>query len=77
MPTSLHKVLIHGGQVIKYISLPIGQLSEEAAESTNKDFKRCRQSHPRKCSRVSTNEDIIHALLISSDPLITNLRPKW
>lgn len=77
MPSSLHKVLIHGGQIIKSISLPIGQLSEEAAESRNKDFKRFRQSHSRKFSRVSTNEDVIHALLISSDPLISSLRHKW
>jgi hypothetical protein len=39
--------------------LPIGQLSEEAQESINKDLKYFRSSHSRKISRSSTNEDVL------------------
>lgn len=42
MPTSIHKVLIHGAEIVKYALLPIGQLSEDAQESRNKDIKNFR-----------------------------------
>ncbi|KAL4097259.1 hypothetical protein QTP88_022062 [Uroleucon formosanum] len=74
MPPSVHKVLIHGALVIKYSLLPIGFLSEEAQESRNKDYKRYREHHTRKSSRINTNLDLLHFLLISSDPLITSKR---
>ena len=74
MPVTVHKILLHGADVIRYFHFAIGQLSEEAAEARNKDFKRFRLSNTRKCSRVLTNEDIMHKLLISSDPFITYLR---
>lgn len=77
MPPSVHKVLIHGSIVIKYALLPIGQLSEEAQESGKKDNLRYREHHSRKSSRINTNSDLIHYLLISSDPLISSLsQPK-
>lgn len=74
MPTSVHKILIHGHEIIGNFLLPIGQLSEEAQEARNKDFKNYRSNFSRRCPRVHTNEDIFHLLLISSDPLITSLR---
>lgn len=74
MPTTVHKILMHGQQVIKNALLPIGQLSEEAQEAMNKDFKNFRQGYSRKMSRVKTNEDILHWLLLSSDPLISTTR---
>ena len=36
MPTSVHRLLIHGPDIISSAILPIGQLSEDAQESTNK-----------------------------------------
>jgi hypothetical protein len=53
--------------------LPIGQLSEEAQESRNKDLKLFREFHARKMSRVSTNEDLLNRLFITSDQLISSL----
>lgn len=77
MPSSIHKVLMHGAAIIESFGLiPIGQLSEEAAEARNKDFRRYRQHHSRKCSRKATNEDILNNLLTSSDPLISTKRHK-
>lgn len=74
MPASLHKILLHGADIIDSFDIPIGKLSEEAQEARNKDFKMYRTSHSRKFSRIDTNEDILHSLLFTSDPYITSLR---
>lgn len=74
MPTSVHKVLMHGAEIVKYALLPIGQLSEEAQESRNKDIKNYRLHHSRKCSRESNMRDIFYRLLVSSDPFLSSIR---
>lgn len=51
MPSSVHKILVHGGKIIKSALLPIGQLTEEAQEARNKDFKRFREYNTWKCNR--------------------------
>lgn len=75
MPASVHKILFHGSDIISNAMLPRGQLSEEAQEARNKDLKNYRRGHTRKHSREATNEDLLHSLLISSDPFITSLKP--
>lgn len=72
MPPSVHKVLIHGSEVIKHAILPIGQLSEEAQEAKNKDFRFIREHHTRKSSRISTNEDLMNYFFLFSDPIISD-----
>ena len=67
MPPSVHKVLIHRSSTIKSVVLPLGSLSEEAQEASNKAFKSCRALHSRKCSRKASNDDILNHLLISYD----------
>lgn len=47
-------------------------LSEEAEEGRNKNYKRFRRNYKRKISRIETNTDLMHMLLISSDPVITS-----
>lgn len=74
MPATVHKILFHGTRIMEFFDLPIGYYSEEAQEARNKDFKRIRECNTRKISRSATNEDIIHGLLISSDPVISSLR---
>ena len=74
MPASVHKLLIHSRQIVESALLPIGQLSEEAQEARNKDCRRFREHHTRKISRESNVQDLMHMLLITSDPLITNFR---
>lgn len=75
MSPTLHKILIHGAEVIKHALLPIGQLSEEAAEARNKHFRDYRLNFARKFSRQQCNRDIINRLLLSSDPLLSSSRP--
>ncbi|CAH2091615.1 unnamed protein product [Euphydryas editha] len=78
MPSSVYKILIHGESVINHFAvLPIGQLSEDAQESRNKDYKKFRLHHARKCSRTATNEDVFHTLLYTSDPYITSIRKPY
>lgn len=77
MPSSVHKILLHGSKIIESFLIPIGLLSEEAQEARNKDFKRIRENHTRKLSRHATNTDLIHKLLISSDAYLAHLREKW
>lgn len=74
MTPTVHLILIHGPEVIRAALLPVGQLSEEAAESRNKDVKKYRERFSRKVSRTKTNEDIFKRLLLSSDPFITGIR---
>ena len=74
MLASVHKLLIHGAEIVQYALLPIGQLSEEAQETRHKDFKRISCENTRKCSRLATNEDILYKLLLTSDPYISSMR---
>ncbi|KAL4125867.1 hypothetical protein QTP88_010104 [Uroleucon formosanum] len=74
MPVSVHKILIHGAAVSKSIILPIGMMSEEAQEASNKIYRRVRERHTRKSSRLNTTEDLIHMMLQQSDPVISRAR---
>ncbi|KAJ8731163.1 hypothetical protein PYW07_004327 [Mythimna separata] len=56
--------------------LPIGLLSEEAAEARNKHFRMYRYNFARQFSRIDCNADVMNRLLLSSDPLLTSLRLK-
>lgn len=71
---TLHKILVHSQNIIEYQSLPLGELSEEAQESKNKDYKKYRYQNTCKVSRIRQNEDLFNMLAISSDPLISSLR---
>lgn len=76
MLPAVHKVLIHGKKIMEEFSISIGNLSEEAQEANNKIFKNAREHNSRFCSRRANNEDILHYLLISSDPFISAIRLK-
>lgn len=74
MPTSIHKLLIHGPEIIASALLPIGQLSEDAQESSNKLIRKYRRDFSRKSSRTKTMTDVFLRLMASSDPFISSLR---
>lgn len=76
MSPTMHKILIHGKTIINNALLPIGQLSEEASEARNKHFRLYRLNYSRKFSRKACNMDVINRLLLSSDPIITGMRPQ-
>ena len=73
MPASVHKLLVHGADVIESLVLPIGMYSEEVQEARNKHNRQYRLSHSRKTSRKDTMQDQFNYLLVSSDPVITSI----
>ncbi|XP_050314983.1 uncharacterized protein LOC126749358 [Anthonomus grandis grandis] len=74
MPSSVHKVLVHGCDIIDFFELPIGQLAEDALEERHKEFRKIRLCNSRKTSRVNANTDIISTLLLTSDPELSSYR---
>ena len=74
MPVSMHKMLIHGHQIIDALCIPPGQASEEALEATHKIVRNARQSHTCKTSRIRSNTDLAKWLLLISDPVLASMR---
>lgn len=72
MPTTLHKLLAHSAAVVQSCHLPIGMMSEEAAEAANKRVRQYRLDHTRKDSRLHTMSDLVGYLLVASDPLLSS-----
>ena len=69
---TLHKVLEHGSLVMELFpdSVTSGILSEEPAESSNKDVKRFQTNLARQNSHENRNLDVFHRLMDRSDPHI-------
>lgn len=68
---TVHKLLLHGSEIIRHAALPLGMLSEEAQETRNKSIRKFREQHARKFSRVVNLEDVFKRLLLTSDPVIS------
>ena len=73
MPPTLHKLLAHGQAIISTLEMPVGMYSEEAQEARNKNTRDYRQHHARKTSRLETMTDQLHYLLVTSDPVISEI----
>ncbi|XP_076052661.1 uncharacterized protein LOC143032080 [Oratosquilla oratoria] len=76
MPVSLHKMLMHGKQIIDTLCISVGHASEEGLEATHKLLRNARQHHTCKHSRIRCNSDLIHWLFVISDPVLAGLRKK-
>lgn len=74
MPPTVHKVLIHGSRIIECFEGCIGQYAEEAQEANNKVFRDARASKSRLRGNKENHIDVMHYLLIASDPVISSLR---
>jgi len=71
---TLHKIFAHWGDRIEYQSLLIGELSEEAQESKNKEYKKYRYSNTCKVSRMRQKENLFNMLSTSSDSFLSTKR---
>jgi hypothetical protein len=60
MSASVHKVLIHGKEILLNSILPLGNFGEDAAESRNKFYKKDREMHARKDSRIHNLTDVFN-----------------
>jgi len=58
MPSTLHKIPIHGAEIISTSVLPVGMLGEEGSEARNKHYKNYRWFHSRQHSRQVNLHDI-------------------
>lgn len=74
MPSTIHKILVHGQVIIESSMLPVGVLSEQASESRNKLYRRYREHHAYHGSRSKTIGDVFRRSLQSSDPVISDER---
>lgn len=73
MPCTVHKILIHGSDIMANSILPLGFLSEEAAESANKLYRNLRETNCRKTSQEDNLSDLIHRRLEASDPIVVSI----
>lgn len=76
MPSSLHRTLIHGADIIESFDIPFGMLSEEGAESRNKIYKYDQLKHARKDSMEHNMSDMFNRQLATSDPFIVSFFKK-
>jgi hypothetical protein len=74
MPASVHKILIHGEEIVRECSLPVGFFGEDAGESSNKYYRYFRLHHSRKKSRVANMTDLANRSLETSDPFFSSMR---
>ena len=72
----MHKLLVHGQDILEHFLLPIGLYSEEGQESRHQDVKKYRLRHSRKTSRIHTLTDQFNRLLVTSDPVISSINKK-
>ena len=71
MPTTLHRLLVHSAAVVQQCLMPIGMMSEEAAEARHKHVRLYRLQRARRDSRLHTMADVFGRLMLTSDPLIS------
>ena len=74
MPQAVHRMLRHSHQVVSIKVIPVGSLSEEPQESSNKVFKHNRKHYFMKFSRPQTNYDLMMKMFCSSDPKVSRMK---
>jgi hypothetical protein len=76
MPPTVHRILVHGSDVIKTTELPIGMFAEHASESLNKFYRNDRQFHARKSSMKASILDMFTRIMQRSDPYLVSIKFK-
>ena len=72
MTATVHKVLIHGAQIMENSLLPLGYFAEDGPEHENKFYRSDRENHARKDSRIHNLTDVFNRHLESLDPIIAS-----
>ena len=70
MPVTVHQLFFHAWESLALSSLPLSFFSEQSLETCNKYFKRDRERHARKDSRLHTIQDQFHRQSDKSDIII-------
>ena len=67
---TLHRVLVHGKEIVQATPLAIGITSEEGSEANTKFARHFLKHHTRKTSNTNTIVDLFNRLMNISDPLV-------
>lgn len=69
---SMHKILVHGWDMINLRDMGPGFYSEESQERINKKLRDVRQNNTRKSSYKNMMEDMASYIYLSTDPIVNN-----
>jgi len=72
IPPTIHKVLVHGKEIIKATPMPVGWTREEGSKSNTKFAHRFHTNHTRKTSQEDTMSDLFNRLMDISDPVVVS-----
>lgn len=63
LPMTVHKILVHGADIVDNCLLPLGQMSEEASEAKNKEMRKVREGYTckKKQNSYKLRRDALHA----------------
>jgi hypothetical protein len=68
-----HSLIFHSAELIfRNNSRGLGEISEEALESTNKDVRNFREFLSRKCGHLENLTDVFNRLFLRSDPVVNH-----
>jgi hypothetical protein len=70
IPPTLHRVLVHGCEIIRATPINIGSTSKESAEGNTKFARRFYKNHTRKNAHENAIADLLFRLLDVSDPFL-------
>ena len=71
---TVHNLIFHSAELVERNNgIGLGELSEEALESSNKDVRNYREFLARKCGHIPNLTDVFNRLFIRSDPLIRHI----
>ena len=70
LPSTVHKQVKHGHEIIAALPVPPGLAGEEGAEAQNKHFRSIRKNLTCKKSAKRTLQDLFERLLAKSDPVM-------
>lgn len=68
---SVHKLLMHGPDIVRQFPLPIAYYAEDALESMHKVHRETVRDHSRRNTRENTILDTFNRAVYLSDPLIS------
>ena len=71
---TVHNLIFHSAELVEWNNgTGLGELSEEALESSNKDVRNYREFLARKCGHIPNLIDVFNRLFIRSDPVLREI----
>ena len=71
---TVHNLIFHSAELVERNNgIALGELSEEALESSNKDVRNYREFLARKCGHIPNLTDVFNRLFTRSDPVLRHI----